>query len=146
MNTWSAIMLISAGLFAGTVFAFAWDRGPAWRSMPAGPFLRDFGHTINRADKIQPALLVVAIASAAGFAWSASSSARLLAVAAALGFTLVLVLSVAIQVPLQRSILRLPASRGDAVARMRSRWLTNHVGRSVVSAASFALAVAAVSV
>ena len=146
MNSWSIAMLLSAGLFAGTVIAFAWDRGSAWREMAVGPFLQDFGHTIHRADKIQPTLLVIAIASSAGYAWNTSGVAQILSTAAGAGFLLVLLLSVTIQVPLQRRILRMSEAQTDVIKPMRRRWLSNHVGRTVVSAVSFAIAVVAVSV
>src|SRR3712207_9545924 len=79
-------MLITGGLFAGGAATFAWSRVPIWRRMPMQEFIGDFEETLRRTDKVQPALLVAAIVSAAGFALTAGGSARVLAAVGAAGF------------------------------------------------------------
>ena len=75
MSTWASLMLIAGGLFAGGTATFAWSRVPIWRRMPAQEFIGDFEETLRRTDKVQPALLVAAIVSAAGFALTADGTA-----------------------------------------------------------------------
>ena len=145
MNFWAALALVAGGLFAGSVFAFAWDRVPAWRKMPSEQFLRDFGHTINRADKIQPALLVLAIAGAIGFAVTSDGATRVLALVAAGGFLAVMLASLGVMVPLQRRILRTGEDDAEGIEPMQRRWFSGQVGRTVLSVASFVLAATAVS-
>ena len=144
MNAWASLMLIAGGLFAGGAATFAWSRVPIWRRMPVREFIGDFEQTLRRTDKVQPALLVVAIVSAAGFALTADGSARVLASVGAAGFVTTLAASLAILVPLQRRIVaKLPAEAG-AIDKMRARWFRGHLGRSMLGAASFAtVAVAA---
>ncbi len=144
MTVWAALVLICGGLFAGSVMAFAWDRVSAWRTMPVQQFMGDFDHTISRADKIQPALLVVAIVAGLGFAVSSTGLSQILAVAGAAGFLLVLVASLGILVPLQRRILR-TAQDDPGIDEMRRRWFSGHLGRTVVSVASFVLTATAVA-
>ena len=146
MDAWGALMLVSAGAFAGGAATFSWSRVPIWRSMELAPFGEDFSATISRTDKVQPALLVVAIVSAVSFAVGGDGSARALAWVGAAGFVATLVASVAVLVPLQRRIIaESPAARPD-VEGMRARWFRGHLGRSVLSMASFVAVVLAVTV
>ena len=144
MSTWASLMLIAGGLFAGGAATFAWSRVPIWRRMPVQEFIGDFEETLRRTDKVQPALLVTAIISAAGFALTADGSARVLASVGAAGFVVTLAASLAILVPLQRRIVATPPSKAKAIDEMRTRWFRGHLGRSVLAVASFvAVAVAA---
>jgi hypothetical protein len=137
-------MLIAGGLFAGGAATFAWSRVPIWRRMPVQEFIGDFEQTLHRTDKVQPALLVAAIVSAAGFALTADGSARVLASVGAVGFVVTLAASLVILVPLQRRIVATPLAEAKAIDEMRARWFRGHLGRSVLAAASFvAVAVAA---
>ncbi len=116
-------MLIAGGLFAGAAATFAWSRVPIWRRMPVQKFIDDFEVTLRLTDKVQPALLVAAIASAVGFALAAS---------------------IVILVPLQRRIVATPPAEAKAIYEMRARWFRGHLGRSMFATASFvAVAVAA---
>jgi hypothetical protein len=131
-------------LFAGGAATFAWSRVPIWRRMPVQEFIGDFEETLRRTDKVQPALLVVAIISAAGFALTADGSARVPASLGAAGFVVTLAASLAILVPLQRRIVATPPAKAEAIAEMHARWFRGHLGRSILAAASFvAVAVAA---
>ena len=144
MSIWASLMLIAGGLFAGGTATFAWSRVPIWRRMPAQEFIGDFEETLRRTDKVQPALLVAAIVSAAGFALTADGPARVLGLAGAAGFVLTLAESIAILVPLQRRIVATPSPGAKAIDEMRARWFRGQLGRSVLSTASFvAVAVAA---
>jgi hypothetical protein len=137
-------MLIAGGLFAGGAATFAWSRVPIWRRMPVQEFIGDFEQTIRRTDKVQPALLVATIVSAAGFALTASDSARVLASVGAAGFFVTLAASIAVLVPLQRRIVATPPAEAKAIDEMRARWFRGHLGRSMLAVASFvAVAVAA---
>jgi hypothetical protein len=144
MSAWASVMMIAGGLFAGGAATFAWSRVPIWRRMPVQEFIGDFEETLRRTDKVQPALLVVAIISAAGFALTADGSARVLASLGAAGFVVTLAASLAILVPLQRRIVATPPAKAKAIAEMRARWFRGHLGRSILVTASFvAVAVAA---
>ena len=144
MSTWASLMLIAGGLFAGGAATFAWSRVPIWRRMPVQGFIGDFKETLRRTDKVQPALLVAAIVSAAGFALSAEGWARVLASVGAVGFVVTLAASVAFLVPLQRRIVATPPAQAEAIDKMRARWFRGNLGRSMLAAASFvAVAVAA---
>jgi hypothetical protein len=68
MKLWAIIMLVSGGLFSGGVTVFAWERVPAWRSMPLSQFMGDFAVAIRKADRVQPALLLVTIVVTVGLA------------------------------------------------------------------------------
>ena len=144
MSTWASLMLIAGGLFAGGGATFAWSRVPIWRRMPVEQFIGDFEETLRRTDKVQPALLVVAIVSAVGFALTADGLARVLASVGAAGFVVTLGASLAILVPLQRRIIATPPAQAKAIDEMRARWFRGQLGRSILAGASFvAVAVAA---
>jgi hypothetical protein len=143
MALWATIALIAAGLFAGSVVAFAWDRVSAWRTMSGEPFFRDFGHTINRADRIQPAFLVIAIASGIAFSLNAGGTGRPLGFISAAGFLIVLFASLAVLVPLQRRMLAHP--NDPEMDAMRRRWFSGHLGRTALSVVSFGLLAGAVA-
>jgi hypothetical protein len=145
MDFWAALMLISAGAFAGGAGSFSWSRVPIWRTMELGPFRDDFSATIRRTDKVQPALLVVAILSTTVFAVAADSSATAFAWVGAAGFIVTLVASVAVLVPLQRQIIRGAVAQRSDFEAMRARWFQGHLGRSVLSMASFVSTVLAVT-
>ena len=140
MNLWAILMLVSGGLFAGGALAVTWERIPTWRTMPLAQYLTDFAETIHRADRVQPALLVVAIGTALGFGISASAMARTLALVAAAGFFVTLIASVAVLVPLQRRIIASSPQQPDHIEAMQRRWFTGHRGRSALAAACFTLA------
>jgi hypothetical protein len=114
-------MLIAGGLFAGGAATFAWSRVPIWRRMTAQEFIGDFEETLRRTDKVQPALLVAAIVSAAGFALTADGLARVLALVGAAGFVVTLGASLAILVPLQRRIVATAPAEVGAIDKMRAR-------------------------
>lgn len=139
MEVWAALMLVAGGLFAGGAATFSWSRVPLWRTMPIRQFGEDFGATIHRTDKVQPALLVLAIASSIGFAVSADGSPRLLASLGAAGLLITLVASVTILVPLQRRIVSAATAETRTVEEMRRRWFRGHHGRSVLATAAFVL-------
>jgi Domain of unknown function (DUF1772) len=144
MGTWASLMLIAGGLFAGGAATFAWSRVPIWRRMPVQGFIGDFEETLRRTDKVQPALLVAAIFSTAGFAFTAEGSARVLALMGAAGFAVTLAASLAFLVPLQRRIVATPPAEAEVIDEMRARWFRGNLGRSMLAAASFvAVAVAA---
>ena len=144
MSTWASLMLIAGGLFAGGAATFAWSRVPIWRRMPVQGFIGDFEETLRRTDKVQPALLVAAIVSTGGFAFTAEGSARVLALVGAAGFAVTLAASLAFLVPLQRRIVATPPAEAEAIDEMRARWFHGNLGRSMLAAASFvAVAVAA---
>jgi hypothetical protein len=145
MNVWAFLMLVSGGLFAGGVTALAWDRIPAWRSMPLAQFRTDFGGVVQRADRVQPGLLVVAIVASSGFGLADSGAARILALIGASGFTATLIGSVAVLVPLQRRMIS-SSSLEAALERMRHRWFRGHVGRTVIVVVSFLLVASAAAV
>lgn len=143
MSIWASLMLIAGGLFVGGAATFAWSRVPIWRRMPVQEFIGDFEETLLRTDKVQPALLVAAIVSAAGFALT-DGSARVLASVGAAGFAVTLAASLAFLVPLQRRVVATPPAKAEAIDEMRALWFRGHLGRSMLSAASFvAVAVAA---
>ena len=146
MNIWAILMLVSAGLFAGSALAFTWARIPIWRTMPLPQYLTDFTETIHRADRVQPALLVAAIATAIAYGLTASAPARTFALIAAAGFLVTLVASLVILVPLQRRIIASSPQQRDAVEAMRRRWFSGHLGRSALAAACFTLAAIAVAI
>ena len=145
MTAWAIALVISSGLFAGSVLAFAWDRVTAWRSMPLEEFGGDFGHVISKADKIQPALLLIAVVSGVGYGLTQAGTARSLAFASAAGSFVVMLASVAVLVPLQRRILRSMNQDPESIRAMQRQWFSGHLGRTVVSIASFILAGVAVS-
>jgi hypothetical protein len=141
---WTVPMLLSGGLFVGGLVTIAWERAPAWRATDLADFRTGLAHTVRRMDRLQPALLVVWLASTIGFASSTGGAARALAGLAAAGLLVVLVGSVALLIPIQRRLVAAgpgpPPAAGEA---LRARWLGGHLLRTAVALACFALAVAA---
>ena len=143
MSAWASLMLIAGGLFAGGAATFAWSRVPIWRRMPVHEFIGDFEQTLRRTDKVQPALLVAAIASAVGFALASDGSARVLALVGGAAFVATLATSIMILVPLQRRIVATSPAEAKAIYEMRARWFRGHLGRSMFATASFVAVAAA---
>lgn len=146
MDAAAALMLVAGGLFTGGAASFSWSRVPIWRTMAPEHFARDFSATIARTDKVQPALLVVAIVSAVVYGFTADGSASALALVGTGGLIVTLAASAALLVPLQRRIIAAPEAHDSAVEPMRRRWFRGHLGRSVLSTASFVCLVLAVTV
>jgi Anthrone oxygenase len=143
-DLWAISMLISGGLFAGGVVSIALERLPAWRATDLSDFRVAFAHTLRRVDRLQPALLIVCLASTLGFALSADGAAQLLALLAAAGFLAVLVGSGALLVPVQRRLVSPEAELPPPEAeRLRKRWLRGHLIRTAVALVALALAVVA---
>ena len=143
MSAWASLMLIAGGLFAGGAATFAWSRVPIWRRMPVQGFIGDFEETLRRTDKVQPALLVAAIVSAAGFALTADGLARVLTSVGAAGFVVTLAASLAFLVPLQRRIIATPPEEVGSIDKMRARWFRGNLSRSMLAVASFVAVVVA---
>jgi hypothetical protein len=141
---WSIVMLISGALFTAGVVPIAWERAPAWRAADHARFRVEFAHTLRRVDRLQPALLVICLVSAVGFAVSASGTARTLAGLAAACLVAVLIGSTAGLVPIQRRIID-PGSGLSAadIERLRARWLGGHLIRTVVALGALVLLVVA---
>ena len=138
---WQVPMLVAGGLFAGVVAFVAWERIPAWRMMDTPEFRRHVGHSIRKADRLQPAVLILWIVSTVGFAVTSDGSARALAAVAAVGLVGTLVGSGAYLVPLQR---RLVAGATDDPEAGRRRWYRGHLVRTGLALSSLlAVAVAA---
>jgi anthrone oxygenase-like protein len=143
-DLWAISMLISGGLFAGGVVSIAWERLPAWRATELEDFRVAFAHTLRRVDRLQPALLVVCLASTIGFALSADDAAQLPALLAAAGFLAVLIGSGALLVPIQRQLVSSEAVLPPPEAeRLRRLWLRGHLIRTVVALVALVLAVVA---
>ena len=143
MNLWATIMLLAGGMFAGGAASFAWSRVPIWRRMSGRPFITDFSQTIAWTDKVQPALLIVAIVSSIAFVLTTSGTPRVLALAGAIGFVATLVASLTVMVPLQRAIIASSPDDRDAIEGMRLRWFRGTLGRSVLATLAFAAIAAA---
>ena len=141
---WSIVMLISGALFAAGVVPIAWERAPAWRAADYGRFRVEFAYTLQRMDRLQPALLLVCLASSVGFAVSASGTTRILGGLAASCFVAILVGSAVGLVPIQRRLVH-PGSDLSAadVERLRRRWIGGHLMRTVVAIVAVALLVVA---
>ena len=144
MNLWAPLMLVAAGLFAGGATSFAWSRVSIWRQMPVPEFIDDFAQTIHRTDKVQPALLVVAIVGSVGFATTAEATARALALLGAGCLLVTLLASVVVLVPLQRKIIR--STQPQPIETLRRQWFRGHLGRSALSVVAFAVTAFAVTV
>ena len=142
---WAVLMLLAGGLFAGGSATFAWSRVPIWRRLALADFARDFEATLRWTDRVQPALLVLAIGSGAAFAVSVQDEARLLGALGTAALALVLILSLAILVPLQRTIIAIAADPAASarVEAMRRRWFTGNRGRSLVAVTGYVLLVVA---
>jgi hypothetical protein len=133
---WEIPMLVAGGLFAGVVTFVAWERIPAWRAMDLVEFRRHFGHSIRRADRLQPAVLIAWLVSTVAFAITNGGAARAVALAGAVALVLTLVGSGAYLVPLQR---RLVAGAVQDPEGGRRRWYRGHLARTALALASLAL-------
>jgi hypothetical protein len=147
MNEWWAIaMLISGGLFAGGVVSIAWERVPAWQTTTTPDFRTSFAHTLERVDRLQPALLSIWLASTIGYGVTATGAARTLAGFAAAGLLLILVGSVAWLVPIQQTLKSGTELPPAVVDGLRAQWRRGHLIRTVIAVALFVLTVAATTV
>lgn len=144
MDSWEIAALVAGGIFTARVVYFAWVRAPRWLRMEPQVFLPDFERTIRTADKVQPALLVVTIASLWMLSRSVDGMPSTLALAATGGFAATMIASVAVLVPLQRRMIRDGQNPATPIRAMRSRWVRGHVGRTALSIVSFALLALAV--
>ena len=139
MNVRAFLMLVSGGLFAGGVTALAWDRIPAWRSMP----LTEFGTDLRGCGpQGRPGAAGAARGGHRGQLRLRPHGTRSgpdprpdrrfrlpgdpLRIGRRLGAA-----------PAPDDLLFIAASR--ALERMRNRWLRGHLGRTVVGVASFLL-------
>jgi hypothetical protein len=144
MNGWDVVALVVGALFTMAVVFFASFRVPQWRVMERSTFLPDFARTINVADKVQPALLIVTIIATAIVSSSINGSGRVFGWGATTGFALILLGSLVYMVPLQRRMIRTGADRAVPIPEMRSRWISGHLTRTAVTLVSFALLAIAV--
>ncbi|MGH2787768.1 MAG: hypothetical protein ACRDJV_07635 [Actinomycetota bacterium] len=143
MNGWAVAAIAAAAAFTSGVVFFAATRIPRWRRMEASPFLSDFAKTIAVADKVQPALLLIAIGSTVMLIASSNGVGEQLALGALVGFVLTMLGSVLFLVPLQRRMIhRGPEAMG--LSTMRSVWLRGHLARTALSAVSLAMLIAGV--
>jgi Anthrone oxygenase len=141
---WAIPMLVGGGLFAGGVVSIAWERIPTWRATDLPDFQTAFAHTLRRVDRLQPALLAVCLISTTGFALSEGGAARIFAVLAAAGFLIVLLVSAAWLVPIQRRLVASGTERPSAeLEKLRAQWLRGHLIRTFVALASLTFAVVA---
>jgi hypothetical protein len=141
MTSWSVFMLVASGLFAGgTVIAATFM--PSWRRMPVPQFRTDFARVIAVADKVQPALLLLALSATVVFAFRVEAAARWAALGSAAGLVVILVASGAVLVPVQRRIIGSDDS-AEVTRALRMRWVRGHLGRSAAAILSFSLAIAA---
>ena len=131
-------------MFTAAVVYFAVVRVPRWRAMEIPAFLPDFARVIKVADKVQPALLVATIGSAALTLGAVDGASALLTAIAIGGFALVLIGSLSFLVPLQRRMIRLGPDPAMRIDDMRARWLKGHLGRASLAATSFVLLVFAI--
>ncbi len=144
---WDVPMLFSGGLFAGGVLSIACERIPAWREADPASFRPAFAHTLQRVDRIQPALLVVCLVSTLGFAVSAGGTARTLAAVAGAAELVILIGSLAWLVPLQRQLaVRGGQPPGTDTARLLTRWLGGHMARTVLALVFLLLVITATAV
>jgi hypothetical protein len=130
-------MVVAGGLFTGGAASVAWSRVPIWRRMVAADFVRDFAQTLAWTDRVQPALLAAATASAVGVAVGGSGATALLAALGAVGFLLVLAASVAFMVPLQRRIIATPVAEADTIDALRRVWFRGNLGRASLALLAF---------
>lgn len=141
---WSIVMVISGALFIAGVFPIAYERAPVWREADDAIFRTEFARTLRRVDRLQPALLLISLIAAVGFAVSRGGTARILAAAAAACFVAVLIGSGLALVPIQRRLIDPGTNLSTAEAgRLRGRWLKGHLIRTVVSLVAFVLLVVA---
>ena len=140
---WTTLMLVSAGLFAGGALTIAWAGAPVLRAMPPDRFIPEFARTIRTADKVQPALAVIALATSIVVSVTSDGAARFAAATGAAVFLAIVVVSGAVLVPLQRRIVRWPVEDAAAVPPMRERWIRGHAGRSALSLVALAAVVVA---
>lgn len=142
-RSWAVLMLLSGGLFVGSVVSIAWERIPDWRRTDLSEFQAAFAHTLRRVDRLQPALVTVCLVSTIGFAVATDGAARVLALLAAAGFLIVLIGSLVWLVPIQQRLTAHGRRVTQDLQQLRAQWMRGHIGRSVLSLAAFLMAVLA---
>jgi anthrone oxygenase-like protein len=141
MTRWSVFMLVASGLFAGGTVVAA-TRIPSWLRMPLAQFRPDFARVIAVADKVQPALLLLALSATVVFAFRVEAGARWAASASAAGLVVIMAASGAVLVPMQRRIIG-GEDPAEVMSAQRIRWVRGHLGRSAIAVLSFTLAIVA---
>ena len=132
------LVIIVSGVFAVGTLAAAW-RSRSWLMMDLTDFKVDFARTIVVADKVQPALAVIAIGAIAAYVLGSSEQGEGFAIGAGLILLSTILVSLAILVPLQRRIIN--KSESNAVTdALRSRWIRGHAIRTGAAVAAFSLA------
>lgn len=142
MELWSLLTVVLVGVWTVGVLAFSLMRLPGWWHAKADAAWRaDFTKAVTSVDRYQPILLVATIAITTWFALGMRGTTQILAVAALAGLVAVLVGSVAFLVPLQRRLMK--EAPGDEAGK--HRWITGHIGRTLVGSLAFAFVVLAVT-
>src|SRR5262245_48579356 len=140
-------MLIASGLFTGVLWTLAIERVWIWRLMDLRTFAVDFGRSVRRVDLVQPAGAILSVGLAIGYATTVGGTARALSIAGAILVIVVIVISTAVGVPMQK--LFRSAEAGEIVpsdvdvAAVRDRWVRLHLVRTVLGVVAFVLLVVA---
>jgi uncharacterized membrane protein len=98
---------LANGLCAGVLVASVLGVVPYYRTLPADGYIRAHAFSVGRYDPFQPVcLLITLVADAAAAIWADDGAARLLCAAAAVLVLAVLAVTLARNLPMNRSIQR----------------------------------------
>jgi len=141
----ATLMLILDAIFTGVLCAFSVERVWIWNELDLKSYAVDFRRSMRRADIMQPALLILTIVLASVYASRVSHSART-ETFVALGFlVLILIVSTAVLVPMQKKFRDRPEGEVPQDAEtIRRRWRVGHLFRTGFGLAALVLLVHAV--
>jgi hypothetical protein len=138
------VMLISGGLWAGIIVAYAVERVNLWRRMPLEQFAVDFRRSLYRVDPLLPILLVICGIGAAAYAFQTSGQVRAITAIGVGLLGVVLVSSIVIAEPMNSKFRQLTeGSVPVGAAGMRVAWRRFHLARTAVAFAAYASLVVA---
>ncbi len=143
----ATLAIIVSGIYMAPLWTLAIERVWIWAAMEPADFARDFRRSLLRIDLVQPAGAILAFALAIGYATTVGGSARVLSIIAAALLGIIIVISVAIGVPMQKLFRSVDEGEFDPsaidVPVIRSRWIRLHLVRTALGVVAFVLLVIA---
>lgn len=136
-------ILLLGGIFTGSVLSLALSRYSSWKVLEVNAFKQDFVRTIKAVDVTLPVMLIFTLILTLLFAFDAEGTSRTVAFLSAFLYLTIFVLSVAVLVPLQNSIIKDELSDDEVLAK-KQIWQRGHLGRTVMSLVAFLLSIVAV--
>jgi hypothetical protein len=144
-DTVAIVSLLASGLLAGMMLGI-FIAGYAARGLPEESWTRRFQLENRLFTKTMPPLLMLPLLGLIASVPLTRDSVRSLFAVAAILTTIVLVITIALEVPINRQVAAWTAGAAPVNwTAVRDRWLWHHLARTVVGVVAFLCAAAALS-